>query len=281
MKTKNIIYPFLVIILCLFGWSCTTTAVTTATTTARATKTARATITPFPKLNPKLKDTWLIGTEDCRPPCWNGIIPGETTFDEALNVIQSFGFINKKGEIRMGEDESYISWYRGDGKNAYIKFFENKVILMHFFMLSGDLGSVVDHFGEPDGYTVIFDDPGIFIEVFYPNYGLVFEIGLGMEDLISQDKRVKYFWILSPEDPEYFYSSYLHNKNIIYDRGPGFIERQIYYEWEGFGVDPWDKLPKKDGISLILYRKHHEQVFPPTNHPNPPTLNRDPSNYNN
>ena len=232
------------IIVILISTSCTTTAVTTATTTSTAATKSKATNTPYPTWNPNLKDTWLIGTEDCRPPCWNGIIPGDTTFEEALNVIQSLGFINNKGEIRVGEDESYIYWYRGDSKKVKIYLYENKVILMRLDKLSRlDLGSVVDHFGEPDGYTVFIDDLGGIVEVFYPNYGLVFEMNLEVEDSITQDLRVWQFWILSPEDPEYFYASYIDNQDIMYDQGPGFIKELIYYEWEGFGVDPWEKYP--------------------------------------
>ena len=115
---------------------------------------------------------------------------------------------------------------------------------MCFSMLSGDLGLVVDQFGEPDGYTVFYNDPGAYeVQVFYPNYGLVLIGYMRTTEMISQDTFVDTFYILSPEDPEYFYDSYIDNINKLYKEDPGSNEWPIYYEWEGFGVYPKDKFP--------------------------------------
>ena len=63
----------------------------------------------------------LIGTEDCQPPCWNGIIPGETSVDEAAEIIKLL-------------DLGKLSWERQPdslmvrGEKNYILPYQNGVI---------------------------------------------------------------------------------------------------------------------------------------------------------
>ena len=206
------------LILLLIASSCTTTSgITTATWE------------PKPITHP-----WLIGAEVCRPPCWNGIIPGETTFEEALDIVLDLEFFSEEGSIKTQDDKSSLYWYGGDRNNAYIDFYENKVIFIQLLIEIYDLGSVVNHFGEPDGYTVDFDEGFYAIKVFYPNIGLVFVSYQDWGDPISQDMPGDSFYFLSPEDPKNFSSVFYKYLNISYS---GFPEKQ-YIKWEGFGIIP-------------------------------------------
>jgi hypothetical protein len=65
--------------------------------TARATSTLRPTRTPFPTYVPTppplkstkyLNDTSLLTGKPCSPPCFRNIVPGQTTFEEALSLIR-------------------------------------------------------------------------------------------------------------------------------------------------------------------------------------------------
>lgn len=61
-----------------------------------------ATIGPPPRslINERfLDDESLISGDPCEPPCWRGIVPGETTLDEALAIAQSLdGIVVQQGE---------------------------------------------------------------------------------------------------------------------------------------------------------------------------------------
>lgn len=35
-----------------------------------------------------LKDTSLLSGEPCEAPCWNGIVPGETSFRDAKIIVE-------------------------------------------------------------------------------------------------------------------------------------------------------------------------------------------------
>lgn len=62
---------------------------------------------------------FLIGDEDCPPPCWMGIIPGETSYDEAISIVEKLPFVNDKGYVRVSEDYQHISWSNGDGYSTF------------------------------------------------------------------------------------------------------------------------------------------------------------------
>lgn len=79
----------------------TATQIPTETATISPTNTATQTITrsptntptPLPTFSPKDSQIkfaeWLQGSEECRMPCWAGITPGETTWEEARWMIES------------------------------------------------------------------------------------------------------------------------------------------------------------------------------------------------
>ena len=220
IKTKKILYPFLVIFLCLFGWSCTIIAWEP---------------TPPPWEPSPITHPWLIGTEECRPPCWEGIRTGETTFLEALNLVRDLEFVSDEGRIKTNDYKS-LFWYRGDGHSAIIRFYENKVIFIRFNFRERiyDLGSMVNNFGEPDGYTVGFDEGFYAITVFYPNIGLVFVAFQDWGDPISQDMPVVRFYFLSPEDSLNFPSIFHNYLKLSYPN----IREKRYIKWEGYGIEP-------------------------------------------
>jgi hypothetical protein len=214
MKTKHILYPFLVIFLCIFGSSCSIFA-----------------WEPSPITHP-----FLIGTEECRPPCWEGIIPGETTYEEALDFLRDSEFVSNEGWIEIKHEKPSLHWLRGDGNGAYIDFYENKAVIIEFLDRERfyDLGSMANHFGEPDGYTVGFDQGIYAIKVFYPDIGLVFVAYQEWGDPISQDMPVVRYYFLSPEDPVNFPSIF---HNYLKLSRPSIHEKQ-YIKWEGYGIVP-------------------------------------------
>jgi len=61
------------------------------TLTPEPTPVPTATPTPAPTLQPEeakeVFGQWMLGEPDCLLPCWAGIVPGETTWDEAIRLV--------------------------------------------------------------------------------------------------------------------------------------------------------------------------------------------------
>ena len=96
-----------------------------------------------------------------------------------------------------------------------------------------DLGSVIDHYGNPDGYIYYPDNEGYSISIFYPRLGLVFA---ALQDFnpISEDMYVPTVYFLNPTEPDLFPSVYFDKLRLM---NPSIAERP-YLEWEGYGVYP-------------------------------------------
>lgn len=48
---------------------------------------------------------WIEGTEDCRLPCWAGITPGETNWNEAKQVVET---MTSFSNVRVLEDQDCV-----------------------------------------------------------------------------------------------------------------------------------------------------------------------------
>jgi hypothetical protein len=80
----------------------------TVTSTETVTPTLPATLTPL-ETNERIK-TYLQKTVGCLAPCFWGITPEKTTFDEAMNIISSIGLRLEKTNARDNQ-EFYATTY--------------------------------------------------------------------------------------------------------------------------------------------------------------------------
>lgn len=69
-------------------------------------------ITPLP---PPVQDESLVTTKPCLPPCWYGIYPGQTTLEEAIEIVKGLSFVDPDSVARStrsltrGNDEA-VNW---------------------------------------------------------------------------------------------------------------------------------------------------------------------------
>lgn len=101
---------------------------------------------------------WLRGTP-CRPPCWEGIIPGQTTATEAIKLLQNNSFISNVRGINItppSKDFGNIFWdwkdqNKGSGDLVYNP--EAPIKIINFIALdynvSFKLTEVMQVYGEP------------------------------------------------------------------------------------------------------------------------------------
>jgi len=199
---------------------------------------------------------FLIGDEDCRPPCWMGIIPGETLYDEAISIVEKLPFVNDRGFMRVSEDYQYIGWSNGEVRSVSIYLSNNIVEFINIGLEGINLGSVVALFGEPAGYAYSTDSyscEGYSISLFYPNLGVVFPATQRLSGSVSKSMIVHSAFFLSPMGADEFPSFYFDKLDtILYRRRSAPVFSEISYdEWEGFGRYP-KELDSKNRYSCIL-----------------------------
>ena len=189
------------------------------------------------QVNSKYPKVLEIGSEVCEPPCWYGIIPGRTNLAETEKIIMGMDFFTNDGSIVLDETNSVITWYGGEGNNAYLYYQDEIIQMIHFYFKEGtSLGRILERFGEPNGYFLSEDDEAYVITIFYPERGIVFKASQEYSKPMSE-KMLVFFGFYVPETkPESFLNQYVQLRNL--DR-PGFNLIGIdYTQWEGLGVCP-------------------------------------------
>jgi hypothetical protein len=123
-------------------------------------------------------DSDLVGDEECSPPCWLGIQPGETKTSDAIQLLKRVE-ADGGGKLTI-LDTGIISWLDNSNKN-YSLYSDNDLIVsvkIDFRSSSINLEEAISLFGEPSnvGPSKI-SDGGYFITLYYPDKGLVFVAG--------------------------------------------------------------------------------------------------------
>jgi len=148
-------------------------------------------------------DTDLMIEETCHPPCWNSIIPGETSEDQAIEILHQLELENK-GILKISE--SNISWYSNDGK-SYVIQVNKAVVQIRFEVKATSLEKLIEQFGQPNGFIVIPGrHNGFALTLYYPQSGLAFlaqgskSWGLSSKRAVTRDMPITYAYFVAPSD---------------------------------------------------------------------------------
>jgi hypothetical protein len=129
----------------------------------------------------------ILGTESCQPSCWRGIIPGETTAEDTIQILQ--GWQNDgKGTWKRNTGSKddlhwdYICWLEEVWPEICLTVRDNVVSEIRLIIStpsSLDLKDIIENYGYPDGYTISLcpdcSDYGAFL--YYPDRGTIFLAG--------------------------------------------------------------------------------------------------------
>ena len=102
----------------------------------------------------KLHDTSLLSGEPCSAPCWNGIVPGETSYRDAKILIEDDGRFSNVEEMESEED-SPTRVFRFSPSEAQaccqIVAREGEIVDSMLLQLAPrmTLGPALDQYGEP------------------------------------------------------------------------------------------------------------------------------------
>jgi hypothetical protein len=208
----------------------------------------------LPACQPKLKPAELdiLGTESCQPSCWRGIIPGETTAEDTIKVLQGWQ-TNGKGTWKRNTGNKddlhwdYICWLEEVWPEICLTINDNvvsKVSLNISSPSSLKLRDVIDKYGHPDGYTLTLcpdcSDYGVFL--YYPDRGII--VLAGSNWLTRLKNREVGQLVLSPDMKitHAIFTEQMDREEILKFSFGSNADIQLilknYYPWNGYGAIP-------------------------------------------
>lgn len=201
-------------------------------------------------LQERTADRSILTDDPCAAPCWQGIVPGKTTIDEALAILDTLGFDYSRFD---SEVQWYTyAYYRDDGFGfpgnvLWGPLFgdSTSVAVMRLgleFELT--LQEVLDKYGPPEKFQAFRGDLptlpdghvlGAVVMLFYPQRGLAFESWIaGLPPVIIESgttvKAVCYF------DPTPMEQLFLDVPRMRW-----YLPRETWkglQDWQGFGPIP-------------------------------------------
>jgi len=99
-----------------------------------------------------LEDNSLVDTEDdCGPPCWNGITPGETSFDDAVTVLEELEAVAEVQTVEEGGQR--VAVFGGEENVQCCQMLSQDGESVTFLQVRTaptlTIGQVIEAYGEP------------------------------------------------------------------------------------------------------------------------------------
>ncbi|MBZ0275387.1 MAG: hypothetical protein K8I60_04550 [Anaerolineae bacterium] len=165
-----------------------------------------------------LHDDSLITNDPCTAPCWRGIIPGETQWSDALNILEDAADLEDP-EVRTDDASGTVValWKQRDGDACcQILSQDGKTVSVIFLQLAPDmnLGQLIEAQGEP-AYAVgtpVSDDQAVVYLLYPEKLMMVFAFAAGAEKgALSETSEIVGVWYLTQDDMDLAVkTNYLH-----------------------------------------------------------------------
>lgn len=125
-----------------------------------------------------LKDQSLITGQPCGAPCFRGITPGETTWNDALTIVEDDPqFTNVQTQQAEDSDLVQAAWQDGDGQLCCQMISEDGDTVSGIFLLTAPTMTVADVIrthGEPAYLTgTEFTADQAVVNLFYPDTPMI------------------------------------------------------------------------------------------------------------
>jgi hypothetical protein len=188
-----------------------------------------------------LRDESLVSNEPCAAPCWNGITPGETSWRDALVVLEDDPNLSDP-TTRETDDELFPAavvgeFQRTDGSPCcQIISLDGETVSTVFLRLAPGVtvGEIIGNLGEPEylALSPYSDDQALANLVYTERSTVIYVFLAGVETgALSEDSEVIGALYITPKDMEdLLVSSSLH----VWD---GYESYQ-FYEEGGFEITP-------------------------------------------
>ncbi|MBN1965426.1 MAG: hypothetical protein JW910_12325 [Anaerolineae bacterium] len=148
-----------------------------------------------------LDDDSLLTGEPCEAPCWNGIIPGETNWPDALAIIEGD---ERLSNVEQASDEVAVqaTWQKADSGQpccSMVAEGEDEPVIYIYLTLSPNtiLDDVLDRYGEPQYVTPFINGEEVGVQLLYPDIPMVLAVLTGNQDssVLANSEVVAVFYM--------------------------------------------------------------------------------------
>lgn len=176
--------------------------------------------TPWPTYTPipTVVEPGLAYGTPCKPPCWRGMVPGQTTRQEAARIIEQLRASGWADRVSEGPGGYSIDPLLSTPEGSILVSFEHDILIVvnGSIIFSYTVGTMVEQFGEPERLNAKLDGKlrgscnewvppeaptmSYSVLILYPEKGLAFLLlvpanGVG---LICPEMRITAFCYYAP-----------------------------------------------------------------------------------
>jgi hypothetical protein len=133
-----------------------------------------------------LSDTSLVTGEPCEAPCWQNITPGETSWNDALTILEDDARFTDLETVSGDNEDLVVNFAPPDGRQCCRMYSEDgQTVDFILTLLAPEMtvGEVIERYGEPafyQGEDITADQT--FMSLLYPDTQLVvYVFGDGIE----------------------------------------------------------------------------------------------------
>lgn len=161
-----------------------------------------------------LADTSLVSGEPCAAPCWRGITPGETSWEDALVILEgSADLANIQTQAAPNSSAAQAIWGAIDG-DACCQMVTNDGLVVNALLLQTapvmTLGEVIEAHGEPTYLSAsVFTSKQAVMNLFYPEIPMVLYVFVSGPETgtLSETSEVIGLLYITPESMESVFAS--------------------------------------------------------------------------
>lgn len=128
----------------------------------------------------------ILQKETCSPPCWNGIVPGQTSLEEVTAKLKSIPAVDAKSieaksiiQTGDGIGFKFLPDFREDDGEIFSKMGTVETISFGFKRNTLKLSDVLLEWGQPDQYISIYyseaEMPYLVTSIIYAKQGIILD----------------------------------------------------------------------------------------------------------
>lgn len=170
-----------------------------------------------------LHDDSLITNQPCGAPCWNNITPGETTWNNAVTILEDDTALENVQTQQDEETSAVVAEFQGVGGSPCCQMFSEtgETVSLIFLRLAPDttVGEIIETHGEP-AYAIgsEFAEDQAIVNLLYPDIQtVVYAFTAGTSVDLTEDSEIVGVLYMQPHDMELL------------------IQTSNLHAWEGFG----------------------------------------------
>jgi hypothetical protein len=189
----------------------------------------------------------LLTGEPCAPPCWQGLIPGQSTEQELAALLDASeqvdpGSLRREsggcGQLTYWRNrETFASLSPRSGWTSNYACTSRKVlkVVMEYLVYEVKLEQLLDNYGPPEALRAqpagIPERPYVEVNLYYPARGLMCQLELADQDEpLQPETRVVRAWYFAPTSLESLADP---GSGVPYP--PAEYAPDVLQEWQGYG----------------------------------------------